>query len=94
MHIDEQAAASMKLEQKASVMLAGLKKRNETLADDVNAAVEKLRQSEIDKACYGALQEQEQLAVVSRLEYARGIVAAQEERERMLQELFRAGRTT
>lgn len=93
-HIDEQAAASMKLEQKASVMLAGLKKRNETLADDVNAAVEKLRQSEIDKACYGALQEQEQLAVVSRLEYARGIVAAQEERERMLQELFRAGRTT
>jgi pre-mRNA-splicing factor CDC5/CEF1 len=90
--ISEQAAASLKLEQKASVMLAGLKKRNEALAEDINASVEKLRQSEIDKACYGLLQEQEQLAVASRLEYARGIVAAQDEKERVLQERFRAGR--
>ena len=90
--ISEQAAASLKLEQKASVMLAGLKKRNEALAVDINASVEKLRQSEIDKACYGLLQEQEQLAVASRLEYARGIVAAQDEKERVLQERFRAGR--
>jgi pre-mRNA-splicing factor CDC5/CEF1 len=91
-HIGEQAAASLKLEQKAHVVLAGLKKRNEALAEDINASVERLRQSEIDKACYGALQEQEQLAVVTRLEYARGIVAAQEEKERALQERFRAGR--
>ena len=87
--IAAQSAASLKLEQKANVMLAGLKKRNEALAEGINASMDKLRQAKIDKACYAALGEQEQRAVANRLEYARGIVSAQEEKERMLQERYK-----
>jgi pre-mRNA-splicing factor CDC5/CEF1 len=84
------SAAAVKLEQKADVMLAGLKKRNAALADDINATISNIAQASIDKACYSALLEQEQRGVANRLNHARAILAAQEERERALQERYKA----
>ena len=87
--IATQTAAALKLEQKAGIMQAGLKKRNAALTDSINTTMDNLNQAIIDKACYAALLEQEQRAVVSRLEEARSILSVQEDRERTLQERYK-----
>jgi pre-mRNA-splicing factor CDC5/CEF1 len=84
-----QTATCEKLEQKAGVMLAGLRKRNAALADGINLAVDKVKQASIDKACYSALLEQEERAVTHRLEDARSILSAQEDKERALQDRYK-----
>lgn len=83
------ADTAMKIEQKVSVMLAGLQKRSKTLAEDINKTSEKVKIATIDKSCYSQLLHQEKAALPSRMNYYAELISQQEQKEQTLQERYK-----
>lgn len=81
---------AMKIEQKVSVMLQGLKKRSTMLKDDIQKTSEKVKIASIDKACYSQLYAQEKAAIPSRVQYYKDLISQQEQKEHLLQERYKA----
>lgn len=84
------ANRATKIEQKVSVMLAGLQKRSAALTKEINSTIEKVKIAKIDRDCYRHLLHQERAAIPSRLAYYQNLISAQEERERSLQEQYKS----
>jgi pre-mRNA-splicing factor CDC5/CEF1 len=86
--MEKDAKRAAKLEQKCTLLTAGLQKRNGELCRALKKTVEEVKSLCTEAASYAVLHVQEERAAPSRIEYWLELVEAARAREKLLQEKF------
>eukprot|EP01012_Entosiphon_sulcatum_P048374 TRINITY_DN6684_c0_g1_i1.p1 TRINITY_DN6684_c0_g1~~TRINITY_DN6684_c0_g1_i1.p1 ORF type:complete len:780 (+),score=212.85 TRINITY_DN6684_c0_g1_i1:75-2414(+) len=85
-----QTEKAVKLEERIKLLTTGYVKRSETLSNALQEVYAESVESAVELACYEHLRESERRAMAQRLARAQEDVAAQEEREQVLQKRYKA----
>lgn len=84
-----EARRAAKLEQKATLLLAGLQNRDAAVRQRADALWSEVADAAVELECFGALHAQEQRAAPQRIEAAAAALAAARQREADLQERYK-----
>mmetsp|Transcript_23430 Transcript_23430/g.51433 ORF Transcript_23430/g.51433 Transcript_23430/m.51433 type:complete len:829 (+) Transcript_23430:239-2725(+) len=88
--MEREAKRAAKLEQKVNILLGGLQQRHSKLRPQLEDLWGQLQTAQMELACFQALKERELRTAPERLEKAQELVQKQQERERDLQDRYKA----